>query len=331
MLVTGGMGFIGSNFIRYIVENKKDDEQEVKFPIINVDNLSYGSHPDNLKGIDETKHKFIYADITDKEKIEEIIKQHKPEIIINFAAQSHVDRSIKDPTQFVKTNVLGTLNLLEAARKYDTRFIQIGTDEEYGEIEKGSFTENDKLTPSSPYSASKASATLLTLSYVKTYSLDAIVTRTSNNFGPRQYPEKLIPKTIIRTLLNLPIPVYGTGKNVRDWIYVEDNCEAIYTVAKKGKKGEIYNISANQEKTNLEIIKEVVKIMNKEEKIKFVEDRPGHDIRYSINSQKIRGLGWEPKHTFQEALKKTVEWYIQNEWWWKKILTPEVIAETPWK
>jgi len=322
-LVTGGLGFIGTNFVRLLL--KKGVKE-----IVNVDNMSYGSHPDNMvEGV-----KFYKADIADPKAIEEIIKEEKPDVIINFAAESHVDRSIVDPLSFVRTNVLGVASLLESVRKYDdsVRFIQIGTDEEYGEIFSGSFTEEDRLKPSSPYSASKAGGSLLALSYVRTYGLDVMVTRSSNNYGPYQFPEKLIPKTIIRASLNMPIPVYGTGKNVRDWIFVEDNCEAIFTVAQKGKKGEIYNISANEEKTNLDVIKTVLKIMGKSESlIKFVEDRPGHDFRYSISSKKLRELGWAPRYTFEEGIKVTVDWYLRNEWWWKKVINDKVIAETPWK
>jgi len=322
-LVTGGLGFIGTNFVRLLL--KKGVKE-----IVNVDSMSYGSHPDNMiEGV-----KFYKADISDSKAIEEIIKEEKPDVIINFAAESHVDRSIVDPLSFVRTNVLGVASLLESVRKYDdnARFIQIGTDEEYGETFSGSFTEEDRLKPSSPYSASKAGGSLLALSYVRTYGLNVMVTRSSNNYGPYQFPEKLIPKTIIRASLNMPIPVYGTGKNVRDWIFVEDNCEAIFTVTQKGKKGEIYNISANEEKTNLDVVKTVLKIMGKPESlIKFVEDRPGHDFRYSISSRKLRELGWSPKYAFEEGIKVTVDWYLNNEWWWRKVINDKVIAETPWK
>ncbi|AWR96239.1 dTDP-glucose 4,6-dehydratase [Acidianus sulfidivorans JP7] len=323
VLVTGGLGFIGSNFIRLL-------KRKGIIEVINVDNMSCGSQPDNeVEGV-----KLYKADIADFETVSSIIREEKPDVIVNFAAQSHVDRSIVDPLSFVKSNVEGVVSLLESIRRYneDAKFIQIGTDEEYGEIYEGSFNEESRLKPSSPYSASKASATLFALSYVRTYGLDVIVSRSSNNYGPYQFPEKLIPKTIIRAYLNLPIPIYGKGNNVRDWTFVEDNCEAIYLLIEKGKKGEIYNISANEERTNLEVVKTILRIMNKPESlIKFVEDRPGHDFRYSISSEKIRSLGWMPKYTFEQGIKITVEWYLKNEWWWRKVINEKVISETPWK
>ncbi|WP_409366433.1 dTDP-glucose 4,6-dehydratase [Metallosphaera sp. D4-4] len=316
VLVTGGYGFIGSNFVRMIA-NQVD--------VVVVDNFSVGSNRANLRDVPV---KTVELDIRDP-RILDLIRDERPDFIFNFAAESHVDRSIVDPLSFVSTNVLGTANLLEGARRYDVTFIQIGTDEEYGEIFSGSFRETDPLNPSSPYSASKAGATLLAMAYARTYHLDVRVTRSANNYGPYQYPEKLIPKTVIRALHNLPVPVYGTGKNVRDWIYVQDNCEAILTVAEKGKPG-IYNVSAGEEKTNLEVVTTILEMLGKPNLIKFVEDRPGHDFRYSVDSTKLRELGWRPKTSFREGISLTVDWYVKNRWWWEGI-NSRVLEETPFR
>ena len=319
-LVTGGAGFIGSNFINYLHNNYEDD-------IINLDKLSYGSNLNNIK-ID-SRYKFIKKSIGDD--LTEIIDD--TDYIINFAAESHVDRSIANPESFVSENVNGVLNLLECIRKSknDPVLINIGTDEEYGDTVNGSFTEQDILKPSSPYSASKAASSLLALSYFRTYGIKTMVTRTSNNFGKYQFPEKLIPKTIIRNLLNLDIPLYGTGKNVRDWIYTEDNVRAILTVLFKGKYGEIYNISSNNELENIDIVEKIFDLMGKKGNIKYVSDRPGHDVRYSIRSDKLKNLGWKPEYGFMDALKLTVEWYIKNEQWWRPLIKNNTLSEEPWK
>ena len=319
-LVTGGAGFIGSNFINYLHNNYEDY-------IINLDKLSYGSNLDNIKI--NSRYKFIKKSIGDD--ITEIIDN--TDYIINFAAESHVDRSIANPESFVSENVNGVLNLLECIRKSknDPVLINIGTDEEYGDTVNGSFTEQDILKPSSPYSASKAASSLLALSYFRTYGIKTMVTRTSNNFGKYQFPEKLIPKTIIRNLLNLDIPLYGTGKNVRDWIYTEDNVRAILTVLFKGKYGEIYNISSNNELENIDIVEKIFALMGKKGNIKYVSDRPGHDVRYSIRSDKLKNLGWKPEYSFMDALKLTVEWYINNEKWWKPLIGNNTLSEEPWK
>lgn len=324
LLVTGGCGFIGSNFIRYVLN--KYDEVEV----INVDKLSYGSNVDNLKGINK-RHRFIKGDICDRNLMRELVKE--VDAIVNFAAESHVDRSISDPYPFLRSNVEGVLSILEALRSQkDVRLVHISTDEVYGDILVGSFKEEDALRPSSPYSASKASADMFCLAYTRTYDLDIAIVRPTNNFGPYQFPEKLIPKTIIRAFLGLKVPIYGSGKNVRDWIYVLDTCEAIDLVLRRGKRGEIYNVSAGNEIENIEVVRKVLKIMGKDENlIEFVEDRPGHDVRYSLNSKKIRDLGWKPKNDFDEALEKTVNWYLGNEWWWKPMASEEVLHPTPWK
>lgn len=323
ILVTGGAGFIGTNFIKYLSGN-------YNYNIINIDRLSYGSNIENLKDV-ENNYLFVKKDISGE--LSDIVDN--ADYIVNFAAESHVDRSISEPGIFVRDNINGVINLLENIRKSknNPKIIQIGTDEEYGDIIDGSFTENDLLKPSSPYSASKASSTLIALSYYRTYGMRIMVTRTSNNFGMYQFPEKLIPKTIIRNYLNMEIPLYGNGDNKRDWIYVEDNVNAILQVLSNGKYGEIYNISSNDELSNIEIVNKIFEIMNKTGKIKYVSDRPGHDVRYSINSQKLRKLGWKPQYNFDEALKSTVEWYINNKEWWNKLIEKNnnILSEEPWK
>ena len=327
-MVTGGLGFIGSNFIRYILEKYSDVE------IINLDAMKYGSNPKNLKEYEkDDRYTFIKGDISDYDLMKKIVKD--VDILVNFAAETHVDRSISNPHSFLKSNVIGVFTILEAIRKYNPniRFIQISTDEVYGDILKGSFKEEDRLKPSSPYSASKAAADMFVLAYVRTYNIDAIITRCTNNYGPFQFPEKLIPKTIIRASMNLKVPVYGTGKNIRDWIYVLDHCEAIDLIIKKGEKGEIYNISSYEEKSNLEVVKTILRLMNKDESlIEFVEDRPGHDLRYSLDSTKIRKeLGWKPKYSFEDGIKMTINWYLNNKWWWKSIIDDKILHPTPWK
>ncbi len=328
VLVTGGLGFIGSNFVRYILQEYSDVE------IINVDALKYGSNFSNLKDIeDDGRYSFVKGDISDYRLISELVKD--VDAVVNFAAESHVDRSISSPYPFLQSNVVGVFTILEALRKHnpDARLVQIGTDEVYGDILKGSFREEDRLKPSSPYSASKAAADMFVLAYARTYGIDAVITRCTNNYGPYQFPEKLIPKTIIRASMNLKVPIYGTGQNVRDWIYVLDHCRAVDLVMREGEKGEIYNISSGEEKTNLEVVTEIFKIMGKsDELIEFVEDRPGHDIRYSLDSSKIREeLGWKPEHSFKEGIEKTVRWYLENEWWWKPLADEKVLHATPWK
>ena len=328
ILVTGGLGFIGSNFCRYILTKYSDYE------IINIDKMGIGANPANLKDLEnEKRYKFIKGDIRDSELINKIIKQ--VDAVVNIAAETHVDRSIANPTTFIQNNTLGTFTLLEAIRKHNdnARLIQVSTDEIYGETKEGSFKENDRPKPSNPYSASKAAADMFVLTYHRTYGLDTIISRCTNNYGPYQFPEKLIPKTIIRASLNLKIPIYGSGKNVRDWIYVLDHCEALNILLQNGEPGEIYNISSGNEYENIELVKRILKIMNKDESlIEFVEDRPGHDIRYSLNSSKIRSeLGWKPNHNFEDALQETVKWYLKNQWWWKPIATEQVLHPTPWK
>jgi len=315
ILITGGAGFIGSNFIRYMLNKYPDYE------IVNLDKLTYAGNLDNLKDIEkDSRYKFIKGDICDKEVVEKAMRDC--DAVINFAAESHVDRSITSPEPFIETDIFGTFTLLETAKKYNIeKYIQISTDEVYGSIKEGSFKETDPLKPNSPYSASKASADLLVRSYYVTYNLPVSITRSSNNYGPYQYPEKLIPLFTIKALKNKPLPVYGTGKNIRDWLYVLDNCSGIDTVLHKGKIGEIYNIGGETEKTNLEITYLILEVLNKPKSlITFAEDRKGHDFRYSLDTTKIKKLGWKPKYNFEKAMKETIEWYKNNEWWWKKLV-----------
>jgi dTDP-glucose 4,6-dehydratase len=325
-LVTGGLGFIGSNFIRYMLTKRGDIQ------ITNLDKLSTGSNPASLKDVEaDEKYDFVKGDITDRRLIENLLNEI--DAVVNIAAETHVDRSIAEPWSFLTSNTIGALSLFEAANKKRKRILHVSTDEIYGDILKGSFKEDDKLKPSSPYSASKAAADLFAQAYHRTYGSEIVIARCTNNFGPYQFPEKLIPKTIVRAFLGLSIPVYGKGKNLRDWIYVQDFCEALDLLLKKGKSGEIYNVSAGNELTNVDIVKMILKLMDKPNNtITFVEDRPGHDVRYSLDSSKIRDeLGWRPKHSFRGALKTTVDWYIENEWWWKPLATEEVLHPTPWK
>ena len=326
LIVTGGLGFIGSNFIASI--STRIDVNK----IVIIDKEGTGSNRENIKNVDPTKYQLVKADLLDTNMISRYFED--VDAVINFAAETHVDRSIKNPEQFIQSNILGTFNLLEIERRLGKkiRHIQISTDETYGSTVGDSFTEGDPLNPTNPYSATKAAADLLCQVYHTTYGLDTVVTRCTNNFGPSQFPEKLIPKTIIRALNNKTIPIYGTGKNVRDWIYVQDHCEAIQFVLKKGVPGEVYNISSGNEKTNLEIVTKILEILGKPPSlVRFVEDRPGHDIRYSLNSDKLRSKGWAPSHKFEDSLRETVEWYVTNEDWWRPIATPEILEETPWK
>jgi dTDP-glucose 4,6-dehydratase len=318
ILITGGAGFIGSNFVHH--ELKKHPN----YKIVVLDKLTYAGRRENLQDVLE-KITFIKGDVTKKEDVEKTIKDC--DCVVNFAAETHVDRSVMEAGTFVLTDIYGIYSLLEAARRFSLpKFVQISTDEVYGHIKSGSFKEEDKLSPRNPYSASKAGAELLCQSYSETYGLPVVITRSSNNYGPYQHPEKLIPKTIIYALLNKPIPVYGTGENVRDWLYVEDNCEAIDLVLHKSRRGETYNIAAQQELQNIQVIKTILKLVDKPEGlIEFVKDRPGHDLRYSLDIEKIEKLGWKPMTTFKDGIKKTVEWYVRNEEWWKPVVEKEQI------
>ncbi len=319
-LVTGGAGFIGSNYIHYLFKKSKD------IHVINLDKLTYAGNLDNLKDVEKNpNYKFAKGDIADSQLVEELMKD--VDYVINFAAESHVDRSIGSPDDFIKTDIYGTFVLLESARKNPVKkFIQISTDEVYGSIEKGSFTETDPLMPSSPYSASKAGADRLAFSYFVTYNIPIIITRCSNNFGPYQYPEKLIPLFVTNAIEDKQLPLYGDGKNIRDWIHVQDHCDAIDFVLHNGTDGEVYNIGGKNEKSNLEITDLILKGLDKPKSlVKYVKDRPGHDRRYSLNCDKISALGWNPGHTFEEAMESTIGWYKENDWWWKKIKSGEYL------
>jgi dTDP-glucose 4,6-dehydratase len=314
ILVTGGAGFIGSNFVRYMV-NKYPS-----YKIIVLDALTYAGNLENLDDLKEkSNYKFHHGNICDKTIVDKLVSE--VDVIINFAAETHVDRSILEAGSFIQTDVVGTFTLLEAAKKYKIKkYIQISTDEVYGSIEEGSFFEHSPLLPNSPYSASKASADLLVRAYFKTYGLPAIVTRSSNNYGPYQYPEKLIPLFITNAMEDQPLPLYGDGKNVRDWLYVIDNCEAIDVILHEGEFGQIYNIGAGNEMENIRITELILQLLDKPKSlIQSVQDRLGHDRRYSVDIKKVRQLGWEPRHNFREAMEETINWYINNESWWRKI------------
>ena len=314
ILVTGGLGFIGSNFILHLLK------KHPKNKITNLDARLFGSNKKNLETVEKSKnYKYVFGNIRNEKIVNRLIS--KNDWVINFAAESHVDRSINNPKPFINSNILGVYNILEAIRKYDKKLIHISTDEVFGSLKKGSASENYPFNPSSPYASSKASAELLINSYNKTYGIDVNITRCTNNFGPRQFPEKLIPKVIVLAYNNKKIPIYGTGKNIRDWIYVLDHCDAIIQVMNKGKHGKSYNISADNEINNIKIVKKILKILGKSEKlIEYIQDRPGHDYRYSLNSKKIqRELGWKPKYDFDMGLEKTVNWYLNNQKWWDKI------------
>ncbi|MEZ0323910.1 MAG: dTDP-glucose 4,6-dehydratase [Hydrogenothermaceae bacterium] len=314
LLVTGGAGFIGSWFVKSAVEKG--------YEVVVLDALTYAGDLERLKKVKDNVS-FHQTDITDINAVEEIFKKENPDIVVHFAAESHVDRSIIEPSIFIKTNVEGTFNLLETAKKYSVeKFINISTDEVYGELEnlEDQFTEETCLKPNSPYSSSKASADMLGRAYYKTYNLPVITVRPSNNYGPWQYPEKFIPVIILKALQNEPIPVYGTGKNRREWIFVKDCAEGVLTVMEKGRIGEIYNLGSGEEKENIEVVKTILKILGKPENlISFVKDRPGHDLRYRMNSEKIKKeLGFTPKTTFEEGIKQTIEFYIENMDWVKQ-------------
>ncbi len=325
LLVTGGLGFIGSNFISRVFENHKD------WSVVNVDAELYGSNHQSLKKFENnSKYSFVKGNITDQELMEKLVSES--DVVVNFAAESHVDRSISNARPFIDSNILGVFTLLETIKKMKKKMIHISTDEVYGSFDSGSAKEETRLNPSSPYAASKASAELLIQSYITTYGCNVIITRCTNNYGPKQFPEKLIPKTIILALNDKKIPIYGTGKNIRDWIFVEDHCDAIIDVLIKGKSGESYNISAGNEIDNITIIKKILTIIGKPlENVEFVEDRPGHDFRYSMESTKIRNtLGWSQKKKFEEGLKKTIDWYLENKEWWMN-LDQKILGATPWK
>jgi dTDP-glucose 4,6-dehydratase len=322
ILVTGGAGFIGSNFIKYMLD-KYDN-----YKIVNLDLLTYAGNLENLKDVkDNPNYEFIKGDIANRDLVNNLFEKYNFDYVINFAAESHVDRSIEDPGIFVRTNIMGTQVLLDAAKKYGVeKYLQVSTDEVYGALgPTGMFTEKTPLAPNSPYSASKASADMLVRAYHKTFGLPVNITRCSNNYGPYQFPEKLIPLMIANALEDKDLPVYGDGLQVRDWLHVKDHCSAIDTVLHKGKIGEVYNIGGNNEKKNIEILKLILEKLNKPESlIKYVKDRPGHDRRYAINNTKITTeLGWEPSYTFEKGMEETIQWYLDNRDWWEKVRSGE--------
>ena len=330
IIVTGGAGFIGGNFVHMMVNAYPDDH------IICVDALSYAGNLETLEPIRDKKNfSFVKADIADRNAIYDIFETYNPDVVINFAAESHVDRSIENPEIFLRTNVIGTAVLMDACRKYGIqRFHQVSTDEVYGDLPLDRpdlfFTEETPIHTSSPYSSSKASADLLVLAYYRTYGLPVTISRCSNNYGPYHFPEKLIPLMITNALENKRLPVYGKGENIRDWLYVEDHCEAIDLIVRKGRVGEVYNIGGHNERTNLSVVKGILSILGKDESlIEYVTDRPGHDLRYAIDPTKINEeLGWLPKTSFEEGIKKTVQWYLDNKEWWQHVLSGEYKCKT---
>lgn len=321
LLVTGGAGFIGSNFVRSVIVRHAAAE------VTTLDALTYAGNLANLEPLrNEPRHRFVRGDVTDPRTVFDLLASGF-DAIVHFAAESHVDRSIEDPSAFVRTNVLGTQTLLDGVRRFGVkRFLHISTDEVYGSLGlEGRFTEESPLRPSSPYAASKAAADLLVLSYVTTYGIDAVITRCSNNFGPYQFPEKVIPLFITNALAGEPLPLYGDGGNVRDWIYVEDHCLALDQVLRQGRKGEVYNISASEERTNRDLTREILRRMGKPESlIRLVTDRPGHDRRYALDASKLRReTAWAPAHSFAESLDATIRWYRENEGWWRAVKSGE--------
>ncbi len=322
VMITGGAGFIGSNYVRYALEAHPD------WRILVLDKLTYAGNLDNLQDVAEKfkgRYSFAQADIADRETVFDLIRQHRIDAIVNFAAESHVDRSILDPDAFIKTDVYGTYVLLEATREFGLeRFHQVSTDEVYGDVPTGYSKETDPLEPNSPYSASKASAELLIRSYRVTYNAPVTVTRGSNTFGPYQYPEKLLPLFITNAIDDLPLPLYGDGMQVRDWLHVMDHVTGIDIVFTKGEVGEAYNVGGENERHNIDVIRMMLRILGKPESlIKRVADRPGHDRRYALDTRKLRALGWAPRADFEGALRETVDWYVNNAWWWRKLKSGE--------
>ena len=323
ILVTGAAGFIGSNFVFHM------RKAHPEYDIIALDSLTYAGNLETLAPVMEEDHfTFVRCDITDREGVRKVFEEHHPDVVVNFAAESHVDRSIEDPGVFLRTNILGTQVLMDACREFGIRrFHQVGTDEVYGDLPLDRpdmfFTEDLPLQASSPYSASKASADLLAMAYHRTYGLPVTISRCSNNYGPYQFPEKLIPLMIANALADKPLPVYGTGENVRDWLYVEDHCRAIDMILENGKVGEVYNIGGHNERSNLDVVKTILKQLGKPESlIIFVGDRKGHDLRYAIDPSKIHGeLGWLPETKFDDGIRQTIDWYLNNESWWKNIIS----------
>ncbi|HUN24205.1 MAG TPA: dTDP-glucose 4,6-dehydratase [Anaerolineales bacterium] len=316
LLVTGGAGFIGSAFVRHILRTYPN------YHVVVFDKLTYAGNLNNLKEVaSDARYSFVQGDIADRHTVEQAVKDHQIDTIVNFAAESHVDRSILTPDAFIQTDVVGTYVLLEVGRQYGiTRFHQVSTDEVYGTISSGSFKEGDALEPNSPYSAAKASGELMARAYYETYKMDVVITRGSNTFGPYHYPEKIMPLFITNAIDNQPLPVYGDGKQVRDWLYVDDHAMGIDFVLHHGQAGQVYNLGGGNERYNIDITHQILNRLGKPESlIRYVTDRPGHDRRYSLDCTKLHALGWKPAHTFESALQYTVQWYVDNEWWWRPI------------
>jgi len=319
LLVTGGAGFIGSGFVRHRLETFGEDSVRV------LDKLTYAGRRENLDGLDGERLEFVEGDVADRDAVRNALDGC--DALVNFAAESHVDRSIESPGEFITTDVFGTFVLLDAARDAGVRHLQISTDEVYGSIEEGTFTESSPIEPSSPYSASKAGGDLLVRAFNHTYRADALVCRASNNYGPRQYPEKLIPLCILNALAGDPLPVYGDGMQVRNWLHVSDFCTAISVILERGEAGEVYNVGGPDEVPNLEVVKRILALTGRDESlIEHVEDRPGHDRRYSLSAGRTSALGWEPEVTFEAGLASTVEWYRDNEDWWRPIRSGDYLA-----
>lgn len=325
VIVTGGAGFIGSNFILYMIDKYPD------YRIVCLDKLTYAGNLANLKGVmNHAAFRFVKGDIADRELVYGLFEEEKPDMVVNFAAESHVDRSVLEPDLFLKTNIMGTGVLLDACRKYGiSRYHQVSTDEVYGDLPLDRkdllFTEATPLHASSPYSASKASSDMIVQAYCRTFGVPATISRCSNNYGPYQFPEKLVPLMIANAVNGKELPVYGKGENVRDWLYVEDHCSAIDRILHDGRAGEVYNIGGHNEKTNLEVVRTILRELHKDENlIHYVSDRPGHDLRYAVDPAKIKAeLGWEPKTFFEEGIKKTIDWYVTNREWWETIINGE--------
>ena len=328
VLVIGGVGFIGSNFVRFLAGRRE-------YEVLVFDKLTYAGRLENIKDlVDSGRVRFVRGDVCNEEFLEHVVGEFEPGVVVNFAAETHVDRSINEPASFLRTNVFGVFSLLEVLRRRDLRLVHVSSDEVYGDLPEGvSADEGYCLNPSSPYSASKASGDLLIRAYVRTYGLEAIIVRPSNNYGPYQYPEKLIPKVVIRALHGQSVPVYGDGGQVRDWLYVGDFCDALGVILERGRWGEVYNVPGFNERRNLDVIRDILRIMGKPESlIRFVEDRPGHDRRYSMKGDKILELGWRPRTGWLEGLERTVKWYLENEWWWRPLVRDEYfVKDTPWR